>query len=54
MMTSKCRCDNACIYCNEYADETGKNDYCDYAAGILTKDRKFFISIVGCVSYMTK
>jgi hypothetical protein len=26
-MVSKCCCDNGCMYCKEYDDETGKNDY---------------------------
>jgi len=53
-MVSKCCCDNGCLYCKEYDDETGKNDYCTYAMCILTKDRKFFTSVVGCVTYIRR
>ena len=53
-MLSKCRCNNGCIYCDEFCDETGKNDYCTYANCILTKDRKFFVSIVGCVTFLQR
>jgi histone acetyltransferase (RNA polymerase elongator complex component) len=54
MMLSKCRCDNECFYCNEQHNENGKHDYCDYVNSILTKDRKFFISMVGCITYMRR
>jgi hypothetical protein len=56
-MTSKCRCDNGCFYCREWNDDgssTGGHDYCDYAMAVLTKDRKFFVSIVGCVTYIKR
>ena len=49
------KCDNGCIYCNEYHDDRfGMRDYCDAVGGVLTKDRKFFISMVGCLTYMKK
>lgn len=57
-MVSKCRCDNECLYCNDYIDDydypVGKKEYCDYSSCILTKDRKFFVSVVGCVSYIRR
>ena len=55
-MVSKCRCDNECLYCNDYIDDerVGKQDYCDFCSCILTKDRKFFVSVVGCVSYIRR
>jgi hypothetical protein len=56
-MTSNRRCDNGCFYCKEWNDDGSRNggrDYCDYAMCVLTHDRKFFISIVGCVSYLKR
>lgn len=45
------KCDNGCYYCNLHHDRYGEHDYCDAIEGILTKDRKFFISMVGCLTY---
>ena len=47
-------CDNDCLYRKAYDDESGKNDYCVYGMMLLTNDRKFFTSVVGCVTYIKK
>ena len=49
-MISDRNCSNDCYFCNKH-DHV---DWCDYAVTILTKDKKFFISTVGCVSYIKR
>lgn len=47
-------CNNGCIHNVKCDVGDNKLKFCDYSNQLLTKDREFFISMVGCVAYTGK